>query len=260
MFTNNDMRPCNSSFEFLVVLLLRILYLLLMCGRFTLAKEAKVLRKTFADFPVDPRIQARYNITPGQPVTGWVSDPSLRMELFTWGLIPPWAKDPAFGMNCINARAETVQEKASFKIPFRRKRCMIPADGWYEWKVGPQGKQPYYFRHRDETAFAFAGLWEEWHDREGGLVISCAVITTRPNRLARTIHPRMPAVLREEDWQAWLEPHASLQDLKRMLEPVASDPFLVQAVSPNVNRASEEGPELIEPYVAPQQPCQQELF
>ncbi len=231
-----------------------------MCGRFTLAKDASALRKTFANFPMDPRIQARYNIAPGQPVTAWLADPSPRMEIFTWGLIPPWAKDPAFGLKCINARGETLEEKASFRTPFRRKRCLIPADGWYEWKAEPSGKQPYRFHRRDNAAFAFAGLWEEWHDREGGLILSCTVITTRPNRLARKIHPRMPAVLREEDWTDWLDPHAPPSDLKRMLEPVASDPFVVEPVSPRVNRSTEEGPELIEPYAAPDRPRQQELF
>jgi putative SOS response-associated peptidase YedK len=233
----------------------------LMCGRYTLAKKPEVLRKTFADLPVDPRIQARYNISPTQPVTAWISDPVPRMDIFSWGLIPPWAKDPAFGSKCINARSETLLEKPTFKTPFRRKRCLIPADGWYEWKKLPGNqKQPMYFHRRDHEAFAFAGLWEEWHDKEGGMILSCTIITTRPNALARKIHPRMPAILREEDHIEWLNPTAKIQDLQRMLEPIASDEFTVIPVSPKVNRAGIEGPELIEAYAIPSQTRQEELF
>lgn len=231
-----------------------------MCGRFTLAKDARQLKKTFKDLPVDPRIRPRYNIAPTQPVSAWIADPPPRLEVFSWGLVPPWARDPGFGAKCVNARAETLSEKASFKTPYRRKRCLVPADGWYEWKTERGRKQPYRFHRRDDAAFVFAGLWEEWHDKQGGMILSCAIITTRPNRLARKIHPRMPAVLRDEDIGPWLDPNTRLRDLDRMLEPISADDFTVDPVSPAVNKATAEGPELIEPRAAPDQPTQGELF
>ncbi|WFB36003.1 SOS response-associated peptidase [Kiritimatiellota bacterium B12222] len=232
-----------------------------MCGRFSLAKKAKKLKKDFPDFPVDPRMEPRYNISPTQPVTGWVADPSPRMEIFSWGLIPPWAKDPAFGAKCINARAETLMQKPSFKTPYRRKRCLIPADGWYEWKRGTQDpKLPVRFRRRDDACFVFAGLWEEWHDKEGGMILSCSIITTRPNALTRKIHPRMPAVLRDEDWFPWLDPNSALKDLDRMLLPVAADEFTYDEVSPEMNRSGVESPHFIEPWQESPKETQGELF
>jgi putative SOS response-associated peptidase YedK len=232
-----------------------------MCGRFSLAKDDKALRQHFTDLPLDPRIRARYNIAPTQPVVAWVADPVVRMEVFTWGLIPPWAKDPAFGAHCINAWAETVATKPSFKSAFLRKRCLIPADGWYEWKKNARGqKQPYWFHREDRDPFVFAGLWEEWHDREGGLILSCTVITTRANRLVRTVHPRMPAILREEEREAWLNPSTPAKDLFRLLEPVASDGWTADPVSMQVNSARAEGPELIQPVVLASPPVQGDLF
>ena len=232
-----------------------------MCGRFTLAKDAKDLKETFVDFPVDSRMRPRYNIAPTQPVSAWVADPGTRLEICSWGLVPPWAKDPSFGAKCINARAETVAEKPSFKTPFRRKRCLIPADGWYEWKkTAGGGKWPHRFRRRDGAAFVFAGLWEEWHDKEGGMIVSCAILTCRANRLARTIHPRMPVVAREEDWTAWLNPLTPVGELFRLLEPIAGDEFTVDPVSREVNRAGAEGAHLIAPVDPPSTSIQGELF
>jgi len=231
-----------------------------MPGRFTLAKDADQLKSSFPDFPVDARLTPRFNIAPTQPVTAWVADPAVRMEIFTWGLIPPWEKDPGAGVKRINARAETLSERAGFKVAYRRKRCLIPVDGWYEWKTTPSGKHPYRFRRRDGAAFAFAGLWEEWHDKEGGMILSCAVITTRPNALVRKFHARMPAVLREEDHAAWLNPTTLFKDLDRMLEPIPSDEFTVDPVSPEVNRAGVDHPGLILPWSSPEQPRQTELF
>lgn len=232
-----------------------------MCGRFTLSKDAKKLKNDFPDFPVDSRIEPRFNISPTQPISAWVAEPAPRMEIFSWGLIPPWAKDPSFGTNCINARAETLMQKPSFKTPYRRKRCLIPADGWYEWKRGTSNpKLPVRFRRRDHKAFAFAGLWEEWHHKDGGMILSCTIITSRPNALTRKIHPRMPAVLREEDWEPWLDRMSTLKDLDRMLEPIAADGFTYDEVSPAVNRAGFESPDLIEPWQAVPKPSQGELF
>lgn len=232
-----------------------------MCGRFTLAKDAKQLAEEIPDLPVEPRLSPRFNIAPTQPVAAWVRDPAVRMEVFTWGLVPPWARDPSFGSKCINARAETLPEKAAFKTAYRRKRCLIPADGWIEWKRGSgPPPHPVRFHRKDNCAFVFAGLWEEWHDKEGGMILSCTIITTRPNALARKIHPRMPAVLREEDLEPWLDPVTPLRDLPRMLEPVAADDFTFDWISTAINKAGVESPDLIRPTAPGQHPDQPELF
>lgn len=234
-----------------------------MCGRFTLAKTPKQIREDFPELPAPARLAPRYNIAPTQAVCAWMADPAPRMEIFSWGLIPHWARDPSIGAKLINARAETLLEKPSFKQAFRRKRCLIPADGWYEWQTAPnKKKQPMYFHRSDGRCFAFAGLWDEWHDKSGGMILSCTVITTRPNALTRRIHPRMPAILREEDHSAWLKSEENdLSLLSRMLEPVAADGFTVHPVSPAVNRATAEGPDLVLPVTLPPAgPIQTELF
>ena len=150
-----------------------------MCGRFTLARSAAELQEQFPELPVEPRLAPRYNIAPSQPVVAWVRDPGPRMEVFSWGLVPSWARNPT--SRYLLARAETLADKAAFKSAYRRKRCLIPADGWYEWKSGSgPPPHPVRFRRKDNRAFAFAGLWEEWHDKEGGIILSCAIITTQP--------------------------------------------------------------------------------
>jgi putative SOS response-associated peptidase YedK len=232
-----------------------------MCGRFTLAKDADALKKVFPDFPVDPRLSPRRNIAPTQPVTAWVADPDLRMEILSWGLLPPWVKDPSPSAPLINARAETLADKASFRNAYRRKRCLIPADGWFEWTSAPdKRKWPQYFHRRDGQPFVFAGLWEEWHDREGGMVLSCAIITTRANALVRRIHPRMPAVLREEDVRPWIDPLTPMAELPRMVEPISAEDFEVHAVSPDLNRAGIDHPRLLAPWQPPDLPRQGDLF
>ncbi len=229
-----------------------------MCGRFTLAKDADALRRAFPGLPVEPRIRARHNIAPTQPVVAWLADPVLRMDILTWGLVPPWAREPA---PLLNARAETAAEKPSFRNAWRRKRCALPADGWFEWTAAPGGRrQPMYFHRRDGAPFVIAGLWEEWHDRDGGLVLGCALLTTRPNALARRVHPRMPALLRPEDLQPWLDPLTPAADLPRMLEPVPADDLTVHPVSPEVNRAGPDHPGLLLPWSPPALPQQTELF
>jgi putative SOS response-associated peptidase YedK len=233
-----------------------------MCGRFTLAKKNGELAEAFPSLPLPKRLEARYNIAPSQPVVAWIADPTPRAELLTWGLVPSWSQEPGTAGRLANARAETILEKASFKTAFRRKRCALPADGWYEWATFPGGgKQPMYFRRKDHRAFALAGLWDEWHDKEGGLILSCCLITTRPNALARRIHDRMPALLRDEEVEAWLNPNENDTDaLLRMLEPVPGDDFEVYPVSPAVNRAAVEGPQLIARYEPPPRAVQDDLF
>jgi len=228
-----------------------------MCGRFTLAKDARELAAAFPQLPPPPRLARRYNIAPAQPVCAWMAAPLPVWEIFTWGLIPHWAKKPPERGGFINARAETAAEKPAFRDALRRKRCVVPADGWYEWLRRDGRAVPYYFHRRDAAPFAFAGIWDEWHDTEGGMVPGLAILTTRPNALARRIHPRMPALLREEDIDAWLHPETPPHDLPRMLEPVAADGFELLEVNPAVNRVDQEGPHLLHP--PPPGPVQGEL-
>ncbi len=230
-----------------------------MCGRFSLSADVKEIEQILEGLQVDERVQPRVNISPGQAVMAVVADPQPRCEFFQWGLIPPWAKEPAKGI--INARAETLSEKAAFKQAYRRKRCAIPADGWYEWKGVTSGKkQPWRFCRKDRNVFAMAGLWEEWHDKEGGYLLTVTIITTRPNQLARKIHHRMPALLREEDVLPWLSPVAESRDLSHILEPVAGDEWDLYKVNPALNRSGVENPEWVQEWTPPPEFKQPELF
>lgn len=210
----------------------------IMCGRFMQSKSAEELQKAFALLPVLSKLQGRYNIAPTQAVAAWLADPTPRMELFSWRFIPHWAKEINRSKPLINARAETLSDKPTFRDAYRRKRCVIPATGYYEWKLDRASgyKQAMLYQRRDRQAFGFAGLWDEWHDGEGGIILGCCIITTRPNTLARRIHHRMPAILREEEVQDWLNPELTdTKTLSRMLTPVPADEYEIYPVSPRVN-------------------------
>ena len=150
----------------------------------------------------------RYNIAPTQqvPVIRLRADASRELSLLRWGLVPSWAQDPSIGQRMINARAETVASKPSYRAAFRRRRCLVPADGYYEWQKAGRAKQPYYIRLRDEPLFAMAGLWEQWHDTGGELWETFAIITTEANQATRAIHDRMPVILSQQDYAQWLDP------------------------------------------------------
>jgi putative SOS response-associated peptidase YedK len=156
-----------------------------------------------------------------------------------WGLVPPWSKEPnAFA----NASAETVAARPAFRDAFHKRWCLIPADGFYEWKPMPGPKQPFYYRLRDGGLFAFAGLWESWRDSA-----TCALITTAANSLVRRVHPRMPVILGPNAWDVWLDNDARPEDLQALLRPYAAGAMEAFPVSPRVNRGREEGPDLIRP-------------
>jgi putative SOS response-associated peptidase YedK len=166
-------------------------------------------------------------------------------------LIPYWAKDPKIANNLINAKAETIAEKPSFKQAFTKRRCLIPADGFYEWqKRGKAPSQPMYIRRRDGGLFAFAGLWEEWKAPEGQTVESCTIITVEPNELVSKIHHRMAAVLSPNDEAAWINPASKMDDLLQMLRPYDSDLLEAIPVSRAVNSPAHESPQLIAPVEA----------
>jgi len=182
-----------------------------MCGRYTRSRPPEVFAQLF-DAPAGaPGLALRYNIAPSNEVLACRAVPGQGRELtlLRWGLIPSWAKDAKIAYHTINARAETVAEKPAYRAAFRRRRCLIAADGFYEWKPGAPKKQPYYIRLKDGAPFAFAGLWEHW-EREGRTIESCSIIVTRANERVATIHDRMPVILDDDDLSLWLDP--SFQD------------------------------------------------
>jgi len=202
-----------------------------MCGRYRLSRRKEVLAEHFgADFE-DLDWKPRYNIAPTQPVPvirrdG--KDPTLHASLMRWGLIPSWTKDPAIGARTINARSETAASKPSFREPLQKRRCLIPADGFYEWQRRVKGKQPFCFEVGDGGIFAFAGLWDRWRGPDGQAVESCTILTTTPNLLLADVHDRMPVILAPAHYGRWLDP--SMQDVAiavGLLRPFDSNDELV---------------------------------
>ena len=195
-----------------------------MCGRFTVTTQPAQLLDDLGIAQTDLDFQPRYNIAPQQPVLAVLRrDGALRAEPLRWGLIPFWAKDPAIGNKMINARAETVAEKPAYRAAFGKRRCVVIADGFYEWRAAAGGKQPMRIRLASQTHFAMAGLWESWRPPEGDPVLTCTVITTTANEHMRTIHDRMPVILDSETVQLWLNPAASAADLTALLAPYAGE-------------------------------------
>jgi putative SOS response-associated peptidase YedK len=222
-----------------------------MCGRFTLTAEVSALQENFPWLYIPPEISPRYNIAPTQPVAVVANDEKNKLDFFHWGLIPSWAKDAEIGNRMINARAETLAEKPSFKAAFRRRRCLILADGFYEWQKQPASKvkTPMYIRLASNKPFAFAGLWEVWNSKDGSMILSCTIITTEPNELMQSIHNRMPVILPAEAYQTWLEPgdqNPSL--LATLLKPYPADQMVAYPVSALVNSPANDLPQCIEPF------------
>lgn len=217
-----------------------------MCGRFTQRKEEAALYEYYGldDEENEEESEPRYNIAPQQMVQAVTAD--KRLVRLKWGLIPSWAKDPKIANNLINARAETLQEKPSFRTALAKRRCLIPADGWYEWKKAADGKQPYFFHRRDDALFSFAGLWEAWRSPEGETVNTCTVITTEPNELTAKYHHRMPAILKRSDEKLWLDEAARVPDLVQLLAPYPADELDIYAVSRAVNSPGRDDASIIE--------------
>jgi len=190
----------------------------------------------------------RYNVAPTQPITVVVQrDDGRALELHRWGLVPPWAKSPATGSKMINARAETVATSAAFRASFLRRRCVIPADGFYEWRREGRARQPFLIHTPGDEPLAFAGLWAPWRDPSTGeWLISAAVVTTAANETVGQLHNRMPAILGAEEWRLWIDPELRDEALLRdLLQPAADDLLELRAVSPLVNNANNEGAELL---------------
>jgi putative SOS response-associated peptidase YedK len=221
-----------------------------MCGRFTFTVDLAELRQSFPWLTAPEHPTARYNIAPTQPVAVVPNTGENRLDYFVWGLIPYWAKDPTIGSRMINARAETLAEKSSFRTPFRRRRCLVLADGFYEWRKEPgsKTKTPYLIHMKSGQPFAFAGLWERWHSPLGDEVLSCTIITTRPNELVAKLHDRMPVILHPSAYEVWLAPAEQPSDkLQGLLEPFPAGEMEAYPVSPLVNSPSNDVPECILP-------------
>jgi len=248
-----------------------------MCGRFTLRAAPQDVARHFLLFDV-PNFSPRYNIGPGQvigavraktddsppaivslsdggqrtattdlPVTP-TADPNREWAWFRWGLIPHWSDDPAIGNRLINARAETVASKPAFRSAARYRRCLIPADGFYEWKATPRGKQPYLVRVHGDRIFALAGLWDRWPSPSGEILETCTILTVEPNRLVAKLHNRMPLILPPEAYPIWLDPTVTqFDELREWLRPYPEEDLELIPVSSYVNAIHNEGAKCIEP-------------
>lgn len=225
-----------------------------MCGRFALIAPGETLIEQFGLSPeasstLSP-LSPRYNIAPTQPVLAirLARDSEEREPaIFHWGLIPSWSKDRKFGSRLINARSETVAEKPSFRAAFRRRRCLIPADGFFEWQRNANRKQPIYVHSHDGKPFAMAGLWETWHAADGSVIDSCTILTTEPNELMEPIHNRMPVILESPDYDMWLHPGDDPSVALHLLRPYPSEKMNAYPVSTLVNNPRNDSPECIKP-------------
>lgn len=222
-----------------------------MCGRFTLATTtADELRHRFPPGEA-VEIAQRFNVAPGdQVVTVGVREGVATGRTLRWGLVPPWARDPSIGYRMINARAETVAEKPAFRTSFARRRCLILADGFYEWQRQGRAKQPFHITREDGRPFAFAGLWTGWkdpaiEDEDAAWLRTCTIVTTEANEKIHAIHPRMPVILDPADEQTWLDPEMPAERLQALLHPLAAAQTHARAVSRAVNNARYDGPDCL---------------
>jgi putative SOS response-associated peptidase YedK len=218
-----------------------------MCGRYTLTTRPRRLAEFFG-LGDEPSLDPRWNVAPGTTVPVVREEAGeRRLVRMKWGLVPSWASDPSIGNRLLNARCETVAGKPAFRSAYRQRRCLLPADGFYEWQAQGRRKQPYYFRLRDGDVFALAGLWEAWRSPEG-MLETCTVLTTQANDLVRPVHERMPVILAQGDLRAWL--HAEEQSdgtEERLFAPFPADRMEALAVGVWVNRAGNEGPQCVQP-------------
>lgn len=221
-----------------------------MCGRFAFFSPHEAIAQLFG-LKDAPEIEPRYNIAPTQfiPTVRHDAAGARRLALLYWGLVPSWAKEKSIGARMINARGDTLREKPAFRSAFKRRRCLVLADGFYEWQARPQGKQPYFIRMRSGEPFAMAGLWETWRESGGGEPLeSCAIVTTSSNTKLAPIHDRMPVILPPEQYDLWLDQrNDDVESLSRLLLPYPANAVEAVEVSKRVNNARNDGPELINP-------------
>jgi putative SOS response-associated peptidase YedK len=223
-----------------------------MCGRFSITTPPEAMRGLFG-YLDEPDFPPRYNIAPSQPVPLVIREQDgeggsrRRFLLVRWGLVPSWAKEMPQSL-LINARAETIAEKPSFRGAFRHHRALMPADGFYEWKAvsGKGPKQPFFIRRKDGRPFAMAAIWDIWMPSGGSELDSCAIVTTEANETLKPVHHRMPVILAEKDWDLWLDPAASEKELLALLRPAPDDLMEAIPVSTRINRVANDDPSLQE--------------
>jgi putative SOS response-associated peptidase YedK len=222
-----------------------------MCGRYAITSAPEAIRRLFG-YDEQPNFPPRYNVAPTQPV------PIVRMiegrrqfALVRWGLIPAWVKDPRGFSLLINARGESLEEKPAFRAALRYRRCLFPADGFYDWRREGERARPYYVRRKAGGAMAFAGLWENWMGPNGEEMETAAIVTTRANRMLATVHPRMPAIVPPEAFDLWLDSRSvDVTTAAALIAPAPEDMLEMHEVSPAVNSAANDTPGLIEPVTA----------
>ena len=220
-----------------------------MCGRFSLGATIRIGQ--LFDLPNWPETPPRYNIAPSQDVPAVIQNretAAREFRPFRWGLVPSWAKDPAIGNRMINARSETAATKPTFRKPLRERRCLILADGFYEWKREGSRKQPYHIRLQNGEPFAFAGLWDRWHPPEGQPLESCTILTTTPNEILQPLHDRMPVILPPSTYRLWLDPAVrGVESLQALLIPYPAAEMIAYPVSTRVNSPTNETQDCIAP-------------
>ena len=218
-----------------------------MCGRYTVTSPLDQILGLFA-LKAAPDLGPRYNVAPTQNalVVRRAADAEREAVALRWGLIPHWADDPAIGSRLINARSETVHTKPSFRDAFARRRCLVAADGFIEWKKEQGGKQPYHIVMEDRAPFAFAGIWERWKPADGGeLIESFSILTTTPNETVEPLHDRMPVIVAEHDFELWLDSRAGRDAVEPILAPFDGRPMIAFPVSREINSAANDGPEVL---------------
>jgi putative SOS response-associated peptidase YedK len=226
-----------------------------MCGRYRLARKKEILAETFDVVDEESAVEwsPRYNVAPGQDVVVARQDavrPTRSISLVRWGLIPSWSKDAKAGYKMINARAETVADMPAFRDPFRSRRCLIPADGFYEWSKQGKEKSPFCFSMADDSIFAFAGIWDRWRNPNQESMETCSIITTSANAILSGIHDRMPVILKRDHYDLWLDPGFNkVDDLLDLLKPFPADAMRHYRVSTRVNSVRNDDPACSEEYV-----------
>lgn len=221
-----------------------------MCGRFTLTVDPAEMGAAFRNYNFPSQFVPRFNIAPSQPILAIPNDGNNKADFFIWGLIPSWAKDPTIGNRLINARGETLAEKPSFRGGYKYKRCLVLADGFYEWEKTPgtKAKVPHFIHMKTRKPFAFAGLWSEWHSPDGSQIRSCTIVTTQPNPIMAAIHDRMPVIIDPDDYQRWIDPAAQSPDsLQPLIKPYPADEMTAHPVSTLVNNPKNDRAECVVP-------------
>lgn len=216
-----------------------------MCGRFARINTAKEIKEAFNLDQIEIELQPSYNIAPTQDVAVIIENGQSKLTAMRWGLIPYWAKDEKIGFKLINARSETVDEKPSFKYSFQKRRCLVVANGFYEWQQRGTKKYPYFIHLKDNQPICFAGIYDKWNSPDGNRITTCSIITTDAAKEIKSIHPRMPVILSEKEFSMWFK-NSDMKQLKKMLVPYSSEQIEFHEVSQEVNSPSNNNARLIE--------------